>query len=106
MNYCRGMQFTEDPDYRKIFNMLEGAMERNGVDPKVPDFIWNKNRLALEKEQLKQNMLKAIKPKEKQDGQKDETDQGKGKWAGNASWFNESDSFSYKLRQKSSIEID
>jgi hypothetical protein len=35
-------------------------MKKNGFDPKVPDFIWNKNRLYLEKEALKQNMMKVI----------------------------------------------
>jgi hypothetical protein len=28
-------------------------MKKNGVDPKNPDFIWNKNRLVLEKEAIK-----------------------------------------------------
>lgn len=35
-------------------------MKKNGWDPKVPDFIWNKNRLVLEKEALKQNLMKVI----------------------------------------------
>lgn len=46
-------------------------MKKNGWDPhdsKGPDFIWNKNRLYLEKEQLKQNMMKVIgKPTKKQE---------------------------------------
>jgi len=28
-------------------------MERNGFDLKTPGFVWNKNRLVLEKEALK-----------------------------------------------------
>jgi len=28
-------------------------MERHNIDKKTPDFIWNKNRLALEKEAIK-----------------------------------------------------
>jgi len=28
-------------------------MKKNNLDPKVPDFIWNKNRLVLEKEAIK-----------------------------------------------------
>jgi hypothetical protein len=28
-------------------------MKKNGFDPKVPDFIWYKNRLAIEKEAIK-----------------------------------------------------
>jgi hypothetical protein len=40
--------------------LFEGCMKKNGWDPKVPDFIWNKNRLVLEKEALKQNLMKVI----------------------------------------------
>jgi len=60
MQYCRGLAFTADPDYRYILGLFEGCLERNGYDLKTPDFIWNKNRLVLEKEQLKQNISKII----------------------------------------------
>ena len=51
-----------------MIGLFEGCMKNNGWDPKVPDFIWNKNRLYLEKEQLKQNMMKVIsKPVKKAD---------------------------------------
>ena len=43
-----------------MIGLFEGCMKKNGFDPKVPDFIWNKNRLYLEKEALKQNMMKVI----------------------------------------------
>ena len=48
-------------------------MKRHGFNTKTPDFIWNKNRLVLEKEQIKQQMLKVIekKPKKKEDGTTD-----------------------------------
>ena len=36
-------------------------MTKNGIDTKVADYIWNKNRLVLEKEQLKQGISKIIK---------------------------------------------
>jgi hypothetical protein len=35
-------------------------MKKNGWDPKIPDYIWNKNRLVMEKEALKQNLMKVI----------------------------------------------
>ena len=38
-------------------------MEKNQVDPSNIDFIWNKNRLYLEKESLKLNMLAVLKKK-------------------------------------------
>ncbi len=44
-----------------MIGLFEGCMKKNGWDPRAPpDFIWNKNRLVLEKEALKQNMLKVI----------------------------------------------
>ena len=77
MQYCRGLSFTADPDYTYIIHLFEGCMERNHFDTKTPDFIWNKNRLFLEKEALKQNMMRVIsKPtgKDKKDrtGQKED----------------------------------
>lgn len=80
MCYCRKLGFTDDPDYRYILNLFDSCMERHGFDLKTPDFIWNKNRLVLEKEALKQNMLRALqKPvnNNKKPGDADEEDQGK-----------------------------
>lgn len=69
MHYCRKLQFTEDPNYAYIIGLFESCMRDNGWDPKGPgDFIWNKNRLVLEKEALKQNLMKVInKPARKQE---------------------------------------
>jgi hypothetical protein len=36
-------------------------MKRNGIDTRTPDFIWNKNRLVLEKEAIKRQMMSVIK---------------------------------------------
>lgn len=82
MNYCRGLTFIADPDYKYIINLFEGCMERHGFDLKSPDFIWNKNRLFLERETLKQSMMRVIAkpaadvPPGKKKGDAD--DQGKG----------------------------
>ena len=38
-------------------------MKKNGFDTKTPDFIWNKNRLVLEKEAIKRQMLNVINKK-------------------------------------------
>lgn len=79
MQYCRALKFTDDPDYRYILNLFDNCMDRNNFDPKTPDFIWNKNRLVLEKEALKQNMMRALqKPATKKTpGGDQEEDQGK-----------------------------
>lgn len=63
MHYCRGLSFTQDPDYGYIIGLLEGCMTKNGVDPKTPDFIWNKNRLVLEKEAIKKQMMNVLNKK-------------------------------------------
>lgn len=36
-------------------------MKKNDINLKQPDFVWNKNRLALEKQQIKEQMMKVIK---------------------------------------------
>jgi hypothetical protein len=38
-------------------------MKCNGIDTKVPDFVWNQNRLMLEKERIKKEMMGVIKKK-------------------------------------------
>lgn len=78
MQYCRSLSFTADPDYKFIFSLFDGCMERNNCDPKTPDFIWNKNRLELEKIALKQNMIRALqKPTAKKTPDDGGEDQGK-----------------------------
>lgn len=81
MTYTRGLSFTADPDYRYILSLFENCMERNHFDIKTPDFIWNKNRLFLEKEALKQNMMRVISKapggKKEKGTEKEEEDQGK-----------------------------
>ena len=63
MHYCRGLAFTQDPDYGYITSLFEGCMKRHGFDTKTADFVWNKNRLALEKEAIKRQMLNVINKK-------------------------------------------
>ena len=60
MNYCRGLSFTADPDYRYMTSLFEGCMERHNFDVRTPDFIWNKNRLFLERQTLKESMMRVI----------------------------------------------
>lgn len=73
MHYCRGLSFTQDPDYGYIIGLFEGCMKRNALDTKNPDFIWNKNRLVLEKEAIKKQMMNVInkKPVKKDKGRED-----------------------------------
>jgi hypothetical protein len=52
-------------------------MKKNGWDPKVPDFIWNKNRLELEKQALKANLMKVINKPIKKGGEQEEAGEEK-----------------------------
>ena len=60
MNYCRGLSFTADPVYRYILSLFEGCMERHNFELRTPDFVWNKNRLQLERQSLKEQMMRVI----------------------------------------------
>ena len=71
MHYCRGLSFTQDPDYDYIIKLFEGCMEKNKFDTKTPDFIWNKNRLVLEKEAIKRQMMNVINKKPVKKGDTD-----------------------------------
>ena len=76
MSYCRMLSFTADPDYRYIQSLFEGCMERNEWELANVNFIWNKNRLFLERQTLKESMMKAIKkPVNKQGAAEDDVDQ-------------------------------
>jgi hypothetical protein len=60
MHYCRGLSFTQEPDYGYIIGMFQEEMKKHDINQKTPDFIWNKNRLVLEKEQMKAQMMKVL----------------------------------------------
>ena len=63
MHYCRGLSFTQDPDYSYIIGLFEACMKRHGIPKAQPEFIWNQNRLALEKESIKEQMRKVLDKK-------------------------------------------
>jgi len=52
-----------DPDYEYMIRLFEGCMKMNGIDNRNPYFIWNKNRLVLEKEAIKRQMMNVINKK-------------------------------------------
>lgn len=63
MNYCRNMKFTEDPDYKYIIGLFEDCMKKNDIDPKKPEFVWNENRLMVEKRKMREEMMAVINKK-------------------------------------------
>ncbi len=67
MHYCRGLSFTQDPDYSYIIGLFESCMNLHGISKTTPEFIWNQNRLALEKESIKEQMRKVLDKKKKKE---------------------------------------
>jgi len=53
MQYCRGLSFDRDPDYKYVIGLFESCCDRYKYALDTPDFLWNKNRLFLEREALK-----------------------------------------------------
>lgn len=45
-----------DPDYKYILGLFEGCLERHGFGTEANDFVWNKNRLQMEKLALKESI--------------------------------------------------
>ncbi len=76
MEYCRKLEFTEDPDYRYILKLFEGCMARHGFDPKVLDYTWKQNRLKRDKDILKDQIANLI-GKPKKDGEDKDKPTGK-----------------------------
>ena len=65
MEYCRSLQFEQDPDYRYCVALFDKCMKRNNLDSKVLDFTWKQNHLRKDKESLKASMLDVIRKKPK-----------------------------------------
>ena len=63
MEYCRRLDFKEEPDYRTCIGFFTGCLARHNLDPKVFDYTWKQNRLAKEKENLKASLAKLIQKK-------------------------------------------
>jgi len=65
MEYCRSLQFSQDPDYKICVNLFEKCLNRHNFDGKLFDFTWKQNRLSKDKEALKNSMLNVIRKKPK-----------------------------------------
>ena len=64
MHYCRGLSFTQDPDYGYIIQLFKTCLTKHNFDATNPDFIWNKNRLEIEKAQMKKEMMALLNKKQ------------------------------------------
>ena len=63
MEYCRSLEFTQDPDYKKMIKLFEDCMAEKGFDPKVFDYTWKEDRLKRDKKALKEEMMRALTKK-------------------------------------------
>ena len=60
MEYCRTLKFEQEPNYKTCIGFFEGCMQRHKYDPRVFDFTWKQNRLAKDKEALKNSLMNII----------------------------------------------
>jgi hypothetical protein len=40
MEYCRGLKFEQDPDYKFMIGLFEKCMSRSAFDGKILDYTW------------------------------------------------------------------
>ena len=40
MEYCKGLKFEEDPDYKYLIGLFENCLNRHKFDSKITDFTW------------------------------------------------------------------
>ena len=74
MEYCRSLKFEQEPNYKTCLGFFEGCMERHSFDVTIFDYTWKQNRLAKDKEALKNSLMNIIhkKPKKQTDEKKPE----------------------------------
>ena len=77
MEYCRQLNFEQEPNYRTCLGLFEGCMTRHNFDGRIFDYTWKQNRLSKDKEALKNAMLNVIRRKPKVPGQAN-ADNGEG----------------------------
>jgi hypothetical protein len=63
MDYCKKLEFTEEPNYKYMIGLFETSMKTNNLDPKVFDYTWKEDRLKREKKALRQEMELLLKKK-------------------------------------------
>lgn len=61
MEYCRELEFKEEPDYRKCIAFFDDAFKRNDLDKTVLDYTWKQNQTDYEKAKLKKELQKLLK---------------------------------------------
>ena len=40
LNYCREMEYAEEPKYGMLTDLLKACMKRYGIDAEKPNFCW------------------------------------------------------------------
>ena len=65
MEYCKKLEFTEDPDYKICLGFFDEALKRNNFDKSIYDYTWKEDRLKRDKKALKDELMKTLGPKKK-----------------------------------------
>jgi hypothetical protein len=67
MEYCRKLEFTEEPNYKHCIGLFDQCMKKNEFDPKVMDYTWKEDSLKRAKALLKAEMMKTLNGKKKEE---------------------------------------
>jgi hypothetical protein len=65
MEYCKKLEFTQEPDYKKCLAFFDDAFKRNNLDKSTFDYTWKEDRLKRDKKALKEELLKTLGTKKK-----------------------------------------
>ena len=63
MEYCKKLEFTEEPNYKYMIGLFEAGLKNNNLDGKVFDYTWKEDRLKREKKALRMEMEQLLKKK-------------------------------------------
>jgi len=70
MEWCRLLEFEEQPDYDHMRNLFEDCMKRHNLSSKVNNYVWKQKYFNKDKSILKTTIVKLI---QKMPARKDES---------------------------------
>ena len=68
MEYCRKLEFTEEPNYKYLIGLFDQCAKRHDFDFKLADYTWKQNRLHRDKEALKASVGNIIAKSKNEEG--------------------------------------
>lgn len=61
LNYCRSLEFADEPDYAKCLGLFHNCFQRLKLDSNKLEYAWSKNALKSDRDSLKAQMMGSLK---------------------------------------------